>query len=68
MVMNVLALSDLTSAWLIHSLGPVHTFLLAPPCQGLCLSVALSQMACMYTCFKPDIKHQLLLEAPSSSL
>lgn len=40
MVMNLLALSDLTSAWLIHSLGPVHTFLLAPPYQCLCLSVA----------------------------
>ena len=40
MVMSLLAPSDLISAWLIHSLGPVHLFHLAPPYQCLCPSVA----------------------------
>lgn len=40
MVMNLLALSDLISAWLIHSLEPVLPFCLVPPYQCLCLSVA----------------------------
>ena len=71
MVMSLLALSDLISAWLIHSLGPVHPFclaswLLAHQGEGLAEVEASGSTSVCHSFWKADTSNELVPDKVSA--